>query len=551
MVPLPLLVFPPCRRPHWPPARRPGASDPLDAVHGARDSARMLAIGYSAALRGIDAYLVRVEVVGIPTTDVGIHIVGLADRSIQESKERVNAAVRSSGYLFPTYKVVVNLAPADVRKEGAAFDVALALTILGMDQQIDARRLRDVVAIGELALDGAVKPVGGVLPIAVGIKRARHRHLILPADNLAEAALVEGLVLHPVRTLQQAVDIVLGRGGPGIPSDGKMSAIADDDVRPLEDLEDVRGQDRAKRAMEVAAAGGHNLLFVGAPGSGKTMLARRMPSILPSMTSDEALEVTKLYSVSGLLRDRSRLVVTRPFRAPHHTVSARALVGGGRIPRPGEVSLAHCGVLFLDELPEFPRSALEVLRQPLEDACVTVSRTAGTTTYPAKFMLLASLNPCPCGYSGDALHGCSCSPLSVSRYLSKLSGPLLDRIDMHVEVPRLPYEDMSRRAPAEPSTAVRSRVEFARSAQRERLGSVGSNAAMPAKLLRQHCELDDRSRALLAAAVTKLRLSARAHDRILRVARTIADLAGARRVAAEHLAEAIGYRSLDRSVWSG
>jgi magnesium chelatase family protein len=458
--------------------------------------------------------------------------------------------VRSSGYLFPTYKVVVNLAPADVRKEGAAFDVALALTILGMDQQIDARRLRDVVAIGELALDGSVKPVGGVLPIAIGIKRARHQHLILPADNMPEAALVDGLTLHPVRTLQQAVDVVLGRGAPGIPSNGKAHAIADEEVRPFEDLEDVRGQDRAKRAMEVAAAGGHNLLFVGAPGSGKTMLARRMPSILPSMTSDEALEVTKLYSVSGLLRDRSRLVVTRPFRSPHHTVSARALVGGGSVPRPGEVSLAHCGVLFLDELPEFPRSALEVLRQPLEDACVTVSRTAGTITYPAKFMLLASLNPCPCGYSGDVVRGCSCSPHAIARYLSKLSGPLLDRIDMHVEVPRLPYEDMARRAPAESSRAVRNRVECARGAQRVRLGNAGCNAAMPAKLLREHCDLDDGSRALLAAAVSKLQLSARAHDRILRVARTIADLAGAQRVAAAHLAEAVGYRSLDRSLWS-
>jgi magnesium chelatase family protein len=510
----------------------------------------VLAIGYSAAVRGIDAYVVRVEVVGIPTTDVGIHIVGLADRSIQESKERVNAAVRSSGYLFPTYKVVVNLAPADVRKEGAAFDVALALTILGMDQQIDARRLRDVVAIGELALDGAVKPVGGVLPIAIGMRRARHQHLILPADNMPEAALVDGLTLHPVRTLQQAVDIVLGRGAPGIPSNGKAHAVADDEVHQFEDLEDVRGQDRAKRAMEVAAAGGHNLLFVGAPGSGKTMLARRMPSILPSMTSDEALEVTKLYSVSGLLRDRSRLVVTRPFRSPHHTVSARALVGGGSVPRPGEVSLAHCGVLFLDELPEFPRSALEVLRQPLEDACVTVSRTAGTITYPAKFMLLASLNPCPCGYHGDVVRGCSCSPNAIARYLSKLSGPLLDRIDMHVEVPRLPYEDMARRAPAESSRAVRGRVESARAAQRARLGNAGCNAAMPAKLLREHCDLDGGSRALLAAAVSKLQLSARAHDRILRVARTIADLAGAQRVAAAHLAEAVGYRSLDRSLWS-
>src|SRR5271165_4145465 len=375
----------------------------LDVLPTICDRTVVLAIGYCAAVRGIDAYVVRVEVVGIPTTDVGIHIVGLADRSIQESKERVNAAIRSSGFLFPTYKVVVNLAPADVRKEGAAFDVALAL------------------------------------------RRSSHRRLIVPADNMAEAALVDGLTLYPVRTLAQAVDVVLGRGAPGVPSNGRAHMVADEGVRALEeDLEDVKGQERAKRAMEVAAAGGHNLLFVGPPGSGKTMLARRMPSILPAMTSDEALEVTTLYSVSGLLRDRSKLVRSRPFRAPHHTVSAIALAGGGSSPRPGEVSLAHRGVLFLDELPEFPRSALEVLRQPLEDAVVSISRAGRAITFPAAFMLLASLNPCPCGYSGDPLHGCSCSPVAISRYLSKISGPLLDRIDLHVEVPRLPYDDMSR-----------------------------------------------------------------------------------------------------------
>lgn len=510
----------------------------------------MLAIGYSAALRGIDAYVVRVEVVGVLVTEGGIHIVGLADRSIQEAKERVNAAVRSCGFLFPTYKVVVNLAPADVRKVGAAFDVALALGILAMDEQLDAKRLCDVIAVGELALDGAVKSVGGVLPIALGIKRAGFTKLIVPAENRAEAALVGGLTIYPVRTLQQAVDVVLGRSELGVVTQGAGETPPDGETHYADDLEDVRGQARAKRAMEVAAAGGHNLLMVGAPGSGKTMLARRMPSILPSMSTDEALEVTKLYSVSGLLRHKSRLVTTRPFRAPHHTVSANGLVGGGSVPRPGEVSLAHGGVLFLDELPEFPRAALEVLRQPLEDGHITVCRTAGTVTYPAKFMLVASLNPCPCGYNGDKLRGCSCSPHAIRRYLSKLSGPLLDRIDMHVEVPRLPYEDMARHAPAEPSAAVRSRVEAARRRQRERLGGVGSNAVMPAKRLRELCALDDASRALLSAAVSRLHLSARAHDRILRVSRTIADLAGAERIGTTHLAEAIGYRSLDRSLWA-
>jgi len=508
----------------------------------------MLAIGYSAALRGIEAYLVRVEVVGVPTTECGIHIVGLADRAIQESRERVNAAVRSCGFLFPTYKVVVNLAPANIRKEGASFDVALALTILAMDQQIDASRLCDIVCLGELALDGAVKSVGGVLPVAIGLKRAGFSRLLLPAENLAEAALVEGLTLYPVRTLPQAVQVVLGLSDVALRSDNVAQPVDVDALRYAEDLEDVRGQERAKRAMEVAAAGGHNLLMIGAPGSGKTMLARRLPSILPAMTRSEALEVTKLYSVSGLLRHKSRLVSTRPFRAPHHTVSATALVGGGSTPRPGEVSLAHCGVLFLDELPEFPRHALEVLRQPLEDNCVTVSRASGTVTYPAGFMLVASLNPCPCGYSGDRVRGCTCSPHAVRKYLSKLSGPLLDRIDIHVEVPRLPYNDLTHTGTAESSLAVRARVEAARIRQRDRLGGEGSNAGIPAKRLRDLCVLDDTGRALLASAVGKLHLSARAHDRILRVARTIADLAHSQGITRQHLAEAIGYRSLDRSL---
>ncbi len=498
-------------------------------------------------MRGLESYVVRVEVVGVPVADTSIHIVGLADRAIQESKERVNAAVRSSGFLFPTYKIVVNLAPAGIRKEGAAFDLALALTILAMDQQLDAKQLANVVAVGELALDGAVKPVRGVLPVAAGLRRAGFRRLILPSDNIAEAALVDGLTLYPVRTLHDAVGVVLGRSALAVDSAAARTEPEHASASTADDLRDVRGQERAKRAMEVAAAGGHNLLMVGAPGSGKTMLARRMPSILPSMSRREALDVTTMYSVSGLLAQRSQLVTVRPFRSPHHTVTANALVGGGSTPRPGEVSLAHHGVLFLDELPEFARSVLEVLRQPLEDGFVTVSRTAGTVAYPARFMLVASLNPCPCGYRGDRMRGCSCTPHAVRKYLGKVSGPLLDRIDIHVEVPRMPLDDMMSVAPAESSAVVRARVEAARERQRARQHGV-NNASVPVKSLRDHCALDPDGRAVLAAAVARLHLSARAHDRILRVARTIADLAGVDVIRPPHVAEAVGYRSLDRGL---
>ncbi|MDQ6780046.1 MAG: YifB family Mg chelatase-like AAA ATPase [Candidatus Eremiobacteraeota bacterium] len=511
----------------------------------------MIAIGYSAAVRGIDAFVVRVEVVGVATADPTIHIVGLADRSIQESKERVNAAVRSCGFLFPTYKVVVNLAPADVRKQGAGFDVALALSILAMDQQLNATALHDTVCVGELALDGAVKAVRGVLPIAAGIRQAGFHKLLLPADNLSEAALVDGLMLYPVRTLQQAVQVVLGLSDIGVRSNDCERVVEDFAPQRGEDLADVRGQATARRALEIAAAGGHNLLMVGAPGSGKTMLARCIPSILPSMTHDESLEVTKLYSVSGLLRGRSQLMTTRPFRAPHHSVSSPALIGGGSQPRPGEISLAHRGVLFLDELPEFPRSLLELLRQPLEDRHVTVSRYAGTLVYPADFMLVTSLNPCPCGYRGDRLRGCSCSPFLAQRYLSKLSGPLLDRIDIHVEVPRLPYEDMTATSPAERSAIVRKRVEAARGLQLARLGGRGSNAGMTRDALRRFCALDAPCARLMSSAVIKLQLSARAHDRILRVARTIADLSSRDVVQASDIAEAVSYRSLDQSLRTG
>ena len=516
----------------------------------------MLSRVWSSAVLGVDALPIEIEThiePNIPRWTV----VGLPDGAVRESRDRVWAALKTSGLPTPRGAVTVNLAPADVRKEGSAYDLPLALGLLAaaMDGALPQAVLDEVVIVGELGLDGAVRPVRGVLPMAAGARAEGRRAMIVPPENAAEAAVVDGLEVFPMATLQDAFDFLTESGGRGVPEPPRALRPPDPD-RAGPDFADVRGQALVKRALEVAAAGGHNALLVGPPGSGKTMLARRIPTVLPPLTSAEALETTKILSVGGRLGGAGRgLVAERPFRSPHHTISNAGLVGGGSNPMPGEISLAHNGVLFLDELPEFDRPVLEVLRQPLEEGEVTIARARATVRYPARFMLIASMNPCPCGHAGDPTRACVCAPGQVQRYLAKVSGPLLDRIDLHVEVTPVPFEDLRRRQDAEPSAAVRSRVVRARERQAARFasdpGSVGRycNSQLTPPEVRRWCRLDDAGQGLLKSALTRLGLSARAHDRILKVARTIADLAGAEAVEAAHVAEAIQYRSLDRAGW--
>ncbi len=509
----------------------------------------MLAKIQSAALLGIDAYPVECEVdicPGLPT----FQTVGLPDAAVKESKDRVKSAVSNSGFDFPIQRITVNLAPADTKKEGPSFDLPIALGILAANGDLPEADHDGWWAVGELSLDGRVRPIRGALSIALAAREAKVKGLLVPPENAKEAAVVREVNVIAVRNLRECWEF-LRRMKP-------LSRTAVDVEREFlqhstyrVDFSDVKGQEHAKRALEIAAAGGHNLLLVGPPGSGKTMLTKRLPTILPPLTLEEAIETTRIHSIAGTLSRRRALVATRSFRSPHHTISDAGLIGGGTVPKPGEVSLSHHGVLFLDELPEFNKNVLEVLRQPLEDGVVTIARVQSSLSFPAQFMLTAAMNPCPCGYYTDPTRTCTCTPQQIQKYIGKISGPLLDRIDLHIEVPALKWKEMSSEEPGETSFAIRERVCRAREIQQERYREDGlyCNAQMASKQLKAHCSLDEPSQALLKAAMERFGLSARAYDRILKVARTIADLDEEAEIRPNYIAEAIQYRNLDRNIW--
>ena len=504
---------------------------------------------YAGAIVGIDAVTVTVEV-NLAESGLGLFLVGLPDNAVKESEQRIRSAFENSQRRMTAKKVVVNLAPADLRKEGSGFDLPIAVGILAATQQVLDTRLADTMFVGELSLDGAVKPVRGILPLAVMAKESGLTRIVVSSASAHEAAVVEGVEVIPVNSLKEVI-AYLNNELDIAPAVGKVATAEEEQNLYAEDFADVKGQRDVKRALEIAAAGGHNVLMIGAPGSGKTMLARRMPTIMPPMSLEEAVEATKIHSVAGKLGETVGLMRKRPFRAPHHLTSQVALIGGGQSPQPGEVSLAHNGVLFLDELPEFGRNVLEVLRQPLEDRMITISRAKYSVEYPSNFTLIGAMNPCPCGYYNHPTKECSCQPFAINRYFSRISGPLLDRIDMHIEVVPVPLSEINGEQKEESSAEIRKRVIAAREVQLRRFAGTGihSNAMMNSAMLRKFCPLSAEVRSLLEMAMQRLNLSARAYDRIIKVARTIADLAGAENIEAAHIAEAINYRTLDRDSW--
>jgi magnesium chelatase family protein len=510
----------------------------------------MLSKILSSATIGIDAYTVEVET-NVEKQIPGFTIVGLPDNVIKESKERVITAIKNSGYDFPIKKITINLAPADIKKEGSSLDLPIAIGIMQAMELITLDSYKDTIFLGELSLDGKLRAIKGALPIAVEAKRKGIKRIILPIDSAGEASIVDEVEVYGMESLKEVVNFLSGSVEKERTKTDKDELFSQINLYHL-DFSDVRGQENVKRALEVAAAGAHNIIMIGPPGSGKTMLAKRIPSILPPMTLDEALETTKIHSIAGIIPKDKPLVTERPYRSPHHTVSDAALVGGGSFPRPGEVSFAHHGVLFLDELPEFKKNVLEVLRQPLEDSKVTVSRSKLSLEFPANFMLAAAMNPCPCGYYTDPSKECTCAPPQIQKYMARISGPLLDRIDIHIEVPAVKYKEISSETKGETSSEIRERVIQARKIQYERfanLKDVFSNGDMGSKEVRQYCKLDSACSDLLKMAMTKLGFSARAYDRILKVSRTIADLDGAENILPQHISEAIQYRSLDRELW--
>ncbi|MBO5618770.1 MAG: YifB family Mg chelatase-like AAA ATPase [Paludibacteraceae bacterium] len=518
----------------------------------------MLTKIYSATPLGIEAVPVTIEVHAVPGFD--FTLVGLPDNAVKESHERIMAALTVNGFEILHRAYTINMAPADIRKEGTAFDLPLAIGILAGGEKVRSRMLEQYMIMGELSLDGSLQPIRGALPIALCARKEGFKGLIIPSANAPEAAVAEGIEVYGMDSINDVVQFLNGEQNFN-PTHIDTQALFDQSAYPSDlDFADVRGQYKVRRAIEVAAAGGHNMIMIGPPGAGKSMVAKRLPSILPPLSLEEALETTKIHSVAGLMNKKNSangsLIVQRPFRSPHHTITDVALVGGGQNPHPGEISLAHNGVLFLDELPEYKRSALEVMRQPLEDRTVTVARTKSTVSYPASFMLIAAMNPCPCGHYGEnnPAHPCTCTPAQIHRYLSRISGPLLDRIDIQCEIEAVPYEQLRETAPGESSKVIRERVMRARTIQQQRFAGhplIHCNAQMTSKMMRQYCTIDEECDQLLSITMSKMGLSARAYDRILKVARTIADLEGSVDIQKQHLLEAISYRSLDRSTWAG